>query len=203
METVFLSPLFLLPSSLSLPLSIYLHTHTHTLFASLSLSPSPSSICSIPPSFSSFSTLPPPSSNPHFSLLSLSLSRSWGCTRGFHTVSAATLVSTEAPPPGVHLVPGQPSTIHPFFAWKPTSPSSSLSFVSLLRRIAHSTTTTTTTSTIVTTTTTTTMCHSIHSGRKSVIVESRGCFNSWRAEGGGEGRWKCFSISREEHNACV
>lgn len=48
METVFLSPLFLLPSSLS-P-SIYLSTHTHTLFASLSLSPSPSSICSIPPS---------------------------------------------------------------------------------------------------------------------------------------------------------
>lgn len=96
------------PLSLSLYLSIY--THTHTLFASLSLSPSPSSICSIPPSFSSFSTLPPPSSNPHFSLLSLSLSRSWGCTRGFHTVSAATLVSTEAPPPGVHLVPGQPST---------------------------------------------------------------------------------------------
>ena len=125
------------PLSLSLYLSIY--THTHTLFASLSLSPSPSSICSIPPSFSSFSTLPPPSSNPHFSLLSLSLSRSWGCTRGFHTVSAATLVSTEAPPPGVHLVPGQPSTIHPFFAWKPTSPSSSRTFVSLLRRVAQRT----------------------------------------------------------------
>lgn len=79
----FLSLLFLFSS---LSLSIY----THTLSSSLS----PFSISAIPPSFSSSFSISPSSSSPFFS--PLSLSRAWG----FHTVSAATLVSTDAPPPG-------------------------------------------------------------------------------------------------------
>lgn len=85
METVF--PISSVSLLLLLSLSIYLHAHTLPLSL---LSPS---VPFLPPSLPVSLYLLPPL--PVF-LSSLSLSRAWG----FHTVSAATLVSTDAPPPG-------------------------------------------------------------------------------------------------------
>lgn len=156
----------------SVSLLLLLSLSTRTLFLSLS----PFSIRAIPPSFSSSFSIPPPSSS-RFSLLSLS--RVHGA---FTQLAPRRWYRPTHPLQGAHLVPGQPPP------WKPTSPS----FVTILRFP------TTPYRTIATTTTTTTVVRrSIHSGRKSVIVESRGCFNSLRAEG----RGKCFS--RQARYACV
>lgn len=123
METVFLSPLLLIPVSLSPSPP----TQTPLYFSSPSpLWPSPFSthLFHSSPSFTSIlPTFPSPLSNPHFSLppprplCSLSFSRVHGVIRAF-TVSAATLVSTDASLPPCTLVPGQPSTL--FFTWRPT-----------------------------------------------------------------------------------
>lgn len=157
----------------SVSLLLLLSLSTRTLFLSLS----PFSIRAIPPSFSSSFSISPSSSSPFFS--PLSLSRVHGA---FTQLAPRRWYRPTHPLQGAHLVPGQPPP------WKPTSPS----FVTILRFP------TTLYRTIATTTTTTTVVRrSIHSGRKSVIVESRGCFNSLRAEG----RGKCFS--RQARYACV
>lgn len=156
--------------SLLLLLSLSIYLHAHTLPLSL-LSPS---VPFLPPS------LPVslyPSSSPFFS--PLSLSRVHGA---FTQLAPRRWYRPTHPLQGAHLVPGQPPP------WKPTSPS----FVTILRFP------TTPYRTIATTTTTTTVVRrSIHSGRKSVIVESRGCFNSLRAEGRGK------RFSRQARYACV
>lgn len=163
----FLSPLFLFSSS-SLSLSIY----THTLFLSLSfLHPCHSSLLLF--QFLYTSSLLFPFFSP------LSLSRVHGA---FTQLAPRRWYRPTHPLQGAHLVPGQPPP------WKPTSPS----FATILRFP------TTPYRTIATTTTTTTVVRrSIHSGRKSVIVESRGCFNSLRAEGRGK------RFSRQARYACV
>ena len=146
----FLSLSLSLPLSLSLSLSLSPPTQTPLHFSSPSplwLSPFSIHLFHSSPSFTSIlPTFPSPLSNPHFSLLpplplcSLSFSRVHGVIRAF-TVSAATLVSTDASLPPCTLVPGQPSTL--FFTWRPTPfPSHHLDYrpsSSLLRVHYHST----------------------------------------------------------------
>lgn len=154
-------------SLLLLSLSIYLHAHT--LFLSLSfLHQCHSSLLLF--QFLYTSSLLFPFFSP------LSLSRVHGA---FTQLAPRRWYRPTHPLQGAHLVPGQPPP------WKPTSPS----FVTILRFPITPYRTIATTTTVVR--------RSIHSGRKSVIVESRGCFNSLRAEGRGK------RFSRQARYACV